>query len=73
MTAPEFRLTDTTSNGVRVTLGEPMALSLVPEGLKTDGWRKLQFGRAEVSLPQSLQPGQPVRPAYQVCPVTPGE
>jgi len=48
-------------------------LNLVPEGLKAGGWRKLQFGRAEVSLPQSLQPGRPVRLAYQVWPVTPME
>lgn len=73
VTAPEFRLTDTTGNGVRFDFGEPVDLNLVPEGLKAGGWRKLQFGRAEVSLPQSLQPGQPVRLAYQVWPVTPME
>lgn len=73
VTAPEFQLLDSAGHGVRFAFGEPLRLNLVPDGLKTGGWRKLQFGRVEVCLPETLQPGQPVRLSYQVWPVAPQE
>jgi len=70
--ASVFRVTDDTGAGVEFALDAEHDLTLVPEGLKTYGWRQLQFGRVEITLPASLAAGETVELRYVIRPVMPG-
>jgi len=66
--ADRFSVCDSEGQGMQVVLSKPARLRLVPEGLKTSGWRKLQIGRVEVALPTELEAGRQVRLAYEIKP-----
>lgn len=71
VTAARFTVLDAAGAGIEVTLEEPMPLRLVPEGLRTGGWRQLQIGRVEIGLPVQLAAGETVTLRYTIRPVTP--
>jgi len=62
-------VTDSTGAGIEIRFDQPRALLLVPEGLKAGGWRDLQFGRAEVRLPEKLAAGQTIELRYTIRPI----
>lgn len=67
--ANSFCIVDRTGAGVMVTLSEVMPLRLVPQGLKTPGWRRLQIGRVEIVLPARWSAGQEMEISYEVKPL----
>ncbi|HUS80372.1 MAG TPA: hypothetical protein VM283_03825, partial [Armatimonadota bacterium] len=68
--AQSFRIVDSTGAGVAFALDEPHGLRLVPEGLKTSGWRRLQIGRVEIALPARMSAGESAELAYVIRPVS---
>ena len=68
--AESFRIVDSTGAGVELTLDGPRELRLVPEGLKTAGWRRLQIGRVEIVLPARMSAGESAKLAYVIRPVS---
>ncbi len=67
--ADAFTVSDDRGAGIEVTFDGAQNLRLIPEGLKTSGWRKLQFGRVEVVLPARLQAGQTHLISYTITPL----
>lgn len=53
---------------VGVVFDGPQNLRLVPQGLRTGGWRKLAFGRVEVALPATWTAGQTATLRYGLVP-----
>ena len=64
------RIADREGAGVEVRLDSVRRLRLVPEGLRTSGWRKLQIGRAEIVLPPKLTAGTTLDLAYEIRPLS---
>ncbi|MEA3402710.1 MAG: hypothetical protein U9R79_15835 [Armatimonadota bacterium] len=70
--AASFRVTDEMGAGVEFVLEDERDLLLVPDGLQTSGWRQLQIGRVEISLPSELAAGQSTSLRYVVRPIAAG-
>ncbi len=66
-----FRVTDDTGAGVQFVLDDEHALALIPDGLKTYGWRQLQIGRVEIELPAAPAAGESIELRYVIRPVVP--
>lgn len=69
--AASFSIVDQTGAGVEVRLDGTRQLRLVPNGLQTSGWRKLQIGRVEIALRASLKAGEALRLSYELRPLPP--
>jgi len=69
VTASRVSVTDDAGAGVEFALDGERALNLVPEGLRTSSWRKLQIGRVEIVLPAALTAGQSVELRYTIRPL----
>jgi len=71
--AARSRLTGSASPTVparpsRWCLSSPRTLRLLPDGLRSSGWRKLGFGRVEVRLPATWTAGQTAVLRYALVP-----
>ena len=66
VTSDRFRVTDSEGAGVEFTFSQPQTLRLIPEGLQTSGWRKLQIGRVELALPATAKAGKVGELSYEV-------
>ncbi len=69
VSADRFKATDNKGAGVEVVLSTSHELRLVPDGLRTGNWRKLQVGRVEIVLPGNLRKGDRVELAYRMKPI----
>lgn len=66
--AGEFEVVDAVGAGARFILDRPRTLRLVPDGLRTGGWRRLQIGRVEIDLPRRWAKGDSVSLTYRIAP-----
>ena len=57
--------------GVEFIFSEPQTLRLIPTGLQTSGWRKLQIVRVEASLARGSAEGDVLSLGYAVNPSAP--
>ncbi|MFC1716199.1 hypothetical protein ACFL6S_21180 [Candidatus Poribacteria bacterium] len=62
-------ITDNTGAGCQIIFDREYPLRIVNDGLKTEGWRKLQIGRVEVHLPIKLEPDDTVEISYTLKPM----
>jgi len=62
------RLADGSGAAVEAVFAQPQALRILPDGLRTGGWRKLAFGRVEVQVPATWTAGQSVTLEYALVP-----
>ena len=67
--ADRFTVSDAEGAGVAFELDGEHDLLLVPDGLQTSGWRKLQIGRVEIALPATLAAGERVTLSYTIRPL----
>ena len=66
--ADRVRLADETGAGIDVVFEGAQSLRILPDGLRTGGWRKLAFGRVEVGLPSRWTAGQTAALRYAIMP-----
>ena len=69
VTATRAFVRDEQGAGAAIVFDRPRALRLVPNGLKTGGWRKLQIGRIEVEFPCQWTAGQTHGLGYRIEPL----
>ena len=69
VTADSFRIVDENGAGVLITLDRARELRLIPNGLQTSGWRKLQFGRVEIVVPSRLNAVDAIELSYELRPL----
>ncbi len=67
--ADRFTVSDGEGAGVAFELDGEHGLLLVPDGLQTSGWRKLQIGRVEIALPATLAAGEQTTLSYTIRPL----
>jgi len=72
MESDRVTITDNTGAGCQIIFDRKYTLRIVNDGLRTEGWRKLQIGRVEVHLPAELEPDETVEISYTLKPIPSG-